>query len=67
MDLADTSRQVQESCAEAMRRVRECKDEADCSRAAVGLTLCMAKLLCKEEVRGTADGGRVNLYIQPAL
>lgn len=57
MDLAETSRRVQESCAEAMRRVRECKDEASCSRAAVGLTLCMAQLLCKEEVRA---GGRVH-------
>lgn len=52
--MEDTSRRVQESCAEAMATVRACKGEAQCAQAAVGLTLCMAKLLCKEEVRGTA-------------
>lgn len=52
MNLEETSRRVQESCAEAMAAVRGCKGEAACAQAAVGLTLCMAKLLCTEEVRG---------------
>lgn len=50
VNLEESSRRVQESCAEAMAAVRSCKGEAACAQAAVGLTLCMGKLLCKEEV-----------------
>ena len=49
---------MQESCAEAMAAVRACQGEAECGRAAVGLTLCMGGLLCKEEVGGWVGGLR---------
>lgn len=54
-DLAEASRRVQESCAEALAAVRSCKGEAECGRAAVGLTLCMAQLLCPEDVRSSVE------------
>jgi hypothetical protein len=51
MDLMELSKQVHNSCAEHFVALQACKDEASCSKAAVGLTYCMASMLCKEEAK----------------
>lgn len=37
---------VLRDCQEAQKAMEDCKSEADCARALLGLTMCMAKIIC---------------------
>lgn len=44
--IAKQMRSIKVDCVKAQKRVDDCKDEMDCARASLALTMCMAKIAC---------------------